>query len=68
MTLANSKLPPQRRLDVSGLMLLLIGLLSLATALWAVQSFSLTPLLIAPAIITSTLGASHLTKWESPRQ
>ena len=59
--------PSQRRLDVGGLLLTLIGLASGSFAYWLVEAMHLSVLVIVPAIVATTLGATHLTKREAPR-
>ena len=59
--------PSHRRLDIAGLILTLIGLVSGAFAYWLIDTAHMNILLIVPAIVTTTLGVTHLTKREAPR-
>jgi len=55
-----------RRIDVAGLLLLLVGLISGCVAYWVITAYSLNPLILVPSVVAATTGASHLTKREAP--
>ena len=57
----------RRRLDVASLLLMLCGIAFGALAYWLVQDRNYNTLVIVPAIVAVTLGASRLVKWEAPR-
>lgn len=53
-----------RRLDVASLALLLIGLASGVLAYWLIAERGQNALILVPAVVAATLGASHITKRE----
>lgn len=57
----------RRRLDVAGLTLLLIGLVSGFFAYWLITYQDLNAIIIIPSVIAVTTGATHLTKREALR-
>ena len=57
----------QRRLDVAGLALLLVGLLTGLLAYVYVTERDINPLLLVPSVVAATTGATHLTKRVAPR-
>ena len=59
---------PQRRLDLAGLALLLVGLLSGLFSYLMIQVSGVNPLVIVPSVVAVTLGASSLVKYEAPRE
>ncbi|GAB2576010.1 hypothetical protein GCM10009593_12900 [Microlunatus antarcticus] len=59
---------PQRRLDVAGLALLLIGLTFGVLSYLAISDRGLSALLIVPSVVAATTGALHITKLEVPRR
>lgn len=63
----HSRRQSRRRLDVAGLALLLIGLTCGALSYWLIQERGLTPLALVPSVVAATLGVTHLTKLEAPR-
>lgn len=58
----------RQRLDPAGLALLVLGLVFAAFAYRLVDEANANPLLIAPSVVAVTIGATHLTKRETPRQ
>jgi hypothetical protein len=58
---------PRRRLDVWGLVLLLVGALSGLFSYWLITTADVNVLVIVPSIVAATIGALHLTKLEAPR-
>jgi ribose/xylose/arabinose/galactoside ABC-type transport system permease subunit len=57
-----------RRLDLGSLALMLVGLASGALSYWLVTSSNLNPLVIAPSVVATTLGCTHLIKRQAPRR
>lgn len=57
----------RRRLDLASLLLLLVGIGAGVFAYWLVADQGFTPLVIVPAIVAATVGASHLVKREAIR-
>lgn len=57
----------RRRLDVAGLTLFLIGLVSGLFSYWLITSQELNALIIIPSVIAVTTGAAHVTKREAVR-
>lgn len=65
--MANRRFRSRRRLDVSSLLLLLVGLLFGGYSYWLITVGQFTPLIAVPSIFAVAVGASHLTKQEAPR-
>ncbi|MFJ9315759.1 hypothetical protein ACIRN4_16335 [Pimelobacter simplex] len=62
MTTTSHQHHSYRRLDLAGLLLLLVGLVSAVGAYWLIEARHLNPLILIPAVVAATNGASHLTK------
>lgn len=58
---------PRRRLDLASVALLCVGVGSGALALPLIIGGAQHPLVIVPAAIATATGATHLFKWEAPR-
>lgn len=58
----------RRRLDVASLILTLVGLAFSALAFWLVSAERVNALIVIPAIVAVTIGATHLVKYEAPRE
>lgn len=54
-----------RRIDVAGLILLLIGLTFAVFSYWLITNHGLNALILVPSIVAATTGATHLTKHEA---
>lgn len=59
---------PRRKLDAVNLALLLIGVAFGALSYWLITTNGENPLILVPSVVVATLGATHLTKLELPRQ
>lgn len=57
----------RRRVDVASAALLLIGLVSGWFCYQLVTDHGANPLIMVPAIVAATVGASHITKRQAPR-
>lgn len=57
----------QRRLDLAGVALLLIGLASGLLAYVFITENGTNPLLLVPSVIATMTGGQHLTKRVAPR-
>lgn len=55
------------RVDLSGVLLLIIGLLSGTLAYVMITSGGVNPLVLVPSVVAATLGATSMTKREAPR-
>ncbi|MEJ7648678.1 MAG: hypothetical protein WKF57_06555 [Nakamurella sp.] len=64
---ATTDLSPRRRIDFAGLALMLVGLVFGAISYWLITYRGSNVLLIVPSIVAATTGATHLTKWQAPR-
>lgn len=64
MTMTHS----HRRLDVAGLVLLLLGLVCGVFAYWLITAHGLNPLILVPSVAAATTGAIHITKREAARR
>lgn len=62
------RVEPRRRLDVAGLLLLVVGIVSGAFAYWLTTHQGVNVLILVPSVVAITLGALHLTKRELPRR
>jgi len=58
----------RRRLDLSGVVLSCIGLVSGAFSYWLISAEDVNAIVIVPSIVSITVGAMHLTKREAPRR
>lgn len=58
----------RRRLDVTSLVLLVIGLTFAAVSYCLVTFADVNVLVIVPSIVAVTIGATHLVKREAPRE
>ena len=58
---------PRRRLDVPSLVLMLIGLATAVFAYRLTADHDVSALVIVPAVVAATIGATHLVKREAPR-
>lgn len=59
---------PRRRLDISGLALTAVGLVfGLFSYLLATYA-GISPLVMIPSVVAATIGATHLVKYEAPRE
>lgn len=67
MTMTHDHRSYRRRLDTASLLLLLIGLGFGVFAYWLVTDHGLNPLVLAPAVVAATIGATHITKREADR-
>ncbi len=56
-----------RRVDVASLALFLCGLTFGVLAYCLISERGMNPLVLIPAVVAATLGASHLVKYEAPR-
>jgi len=56
-----------RRLDVAGLLLLLVGLAFGGLGYWLTVAHDVNALVLVPSVVAITTGATHLTKREAPR-
>ena len=56
----------RRRFDRASVVLLLIGLACGAAAYWLIVDKAVTPIVLVPAIVSMTVAATHLRKWEAP--
>jgi len=54
------------RLDGASVALLVVGLIFGALAYWLIVRDSTSPLILVPAVVAATVGATHLTKREAP--
>ncbi len=57
-----------RRVDVASLALILCGLAFGVLAYCLITERGMNPLILVPAVVAATLGASHLIKYEAPRR
>lgn len=55
------------RVDLSGVALFLIGLVSGILSYLLVSVSDVNPLVLVPSVVAATLGATSLTKREAPR-
>lgn len=62
------KTQPRRRLDVAGLISVLVGLIFAVVSYYLIVNENINPLVIVPSIVTATLGFANLTKLEAPRR
>lgn len=56
----------QRRLDLFSLALLLIGIAS-GLGAYALIEQGINALVMIPSVVAATIGATHLVKYEAPR-
>jgi uncharacterized membrane protein YccC len=56
------------RLDIASLVLTFIGLIFGSVAYWLITAEHVTALVIVPAVVAFTIGVTHLTKREAPRE
>lgn len=56
---------PQRKLDVAGLVLLLIGIVFGIFSYWLIVAEDVNALVLVPSVVAATLGATSLTKIEA---
>lgn len=66
MTMTHSHTGGRKKLDVASVALLLVGLACGVLAYWLVAERDANPLVLAPAIVSATIGATHLYKREAP--
>jgi mannose/fructose/N-acetylgalactosamine-specific phosphotransferase system component IID len=52
---------------MASLVLLLIGVACTGVAYWLITDRGLSPLVMIPAVVAATIGASHITKREAKR-
>jgi len=57
-----------RRVDVASLALFLCGLTFGVLAYYLISEGGRNPLILVPSVVAATLGASHLIKYEAPRE
>ena len=65
--MTNHRNTARPRLDIASLILTLIGLIFGSVAYWLITAQHVTPLVIVPAVVATTIGVTHLRKWEAPR-
>jgi hypothetical protein len=58
----------RRRLDLASAMLTSVGVLAGVLAYWLITAHGTSPLLLIPAIVATTIGATHLVKYEAPHR
>lgn len=62
MTTTSHQHHSYRQLDLAGLLLFIVGITSVVGAYWLVETRGLNPLILIPAVVAATNGATHLTK------
>ncbi len=62
------KRPGRRRVDLASLALLLCGVAFGVLAYYLISEGGRNPLILVPSVVAATLGASHLVKYEAPRE
>ena len=55
------------RVDIASAILLVIGLFFGAVSIWLIASHGVNPLIIIPSLVAAFTGATHLFKYEAPR-
>ena len=53
--------------DVASAILLAIGLFFGVVSLWLIASHGVNPLIVIPSLVAAFTGATHLFKYEAPR-
>lgn len=61
------RIQSRRRLDLSSLILLLVGIISGLVA-YVLITQGMSALVLIPSVVAATIGATQLTKYEAPRE